>query len=117
LAEIKDAITHEQGSILLLFHGKTRHALIIGIALAILQQITGINVVMYYAPMISAKADSQVDSSLLQAVALRVVNLLFTLVAIWVIDTFGCRKLLLAGSSGMGVFLILIGLSMQSDVI
>jgi SP family arabinose:H+ symporter-like MFS transporter len=109
MAEIKDAIAQEQDSVAQLFHPGMRVALIIGIALAILQQITGINIVMYYAPTIFASAGATIDASLLHAVAVGAVNLTFTLVAIWVVDKFGRKVLLLAGSAGMGLFLTLVG--------
>lgn len=109
MAEIKQAVAQEQDSIGQLFHPGMRVALIIGIALAILQQITGINIVMYYAPTIFASAGATIGTSLMQAVAVGAVNLTFTLVAIWAVDKFGRKVLLLAGSAGMGIFLALVG--------
>ena len=108
LSEIKEALGQEQDSLAMMLQPGMKLALVIGIVLAVLQQVTGINVVMYYAPVIFAKAGSSVDSSLLQAVAVGVTNLIFTLVAVWGVDRFGRKVLLLAGSSGMGVFLALL---------
>ena len=105
IVEIKDAIAHEENSISQLFHPGMRVALTIGVVLAILQQITGINVVMYYAPKIFAAAGSTVNASLLQTVVVGAANLIFTLVAIWVVDKFGRKALLLIGSAGMGICL------------
>ncbi len=109
MAEIKETIAREENSIAQLLHPGMRIALVIGLGLAVLQQVTGINIVMYYAPTIFASAGSAIDTSLLQAVAVGAVNLTFTLVAIWAIDRFGRRILLLVGSAGMGVFLALVG--------
>jgi len=109
MAEIKETITQEENSIGQLLHPGMRIALVIGLGLAVLQQVTGINIVMYYAPTIFASAGSAINTSLLQAVAVGAVNLTFTLVAIWVIDKLGRRILLLVGSAGMGVFLALVG--------
>ncbi|HYE58922.1 MAG TPA: sugar porter family MFS transporter [Rhodothermales bacterium] len=84
---------------------RLRPILVIGIVLAVLQQVTGINTVMYYAPLIFAQTGASVDSALLQTVAVGGVNLLFTFVAIYLIDRIGRRPLMLAGSALMGVSL------------
>ncbi len=115
MAEIKEAIVQEENSVAQLFHPGMKVALIIGVALAILQQVTGINVVMYYAPKIFARAGSTVDASLLQTVVVGVVNLTFTLVAIRVVDKLGRKPLLLIGSAGMGLFLTLVGGAFHYD--
>lgn len=115
LAQIKEAVADEENSVAALFHPGMRVALVIGIVLAILQQVTGINIIMYYAPTIFAKAGSTTNASLLQAVAVGAANLLFTLVAIYVVDKFGRKVLLLAGSAGMGIFLLLVGLNFGKE--
>ncbi len=63
-----------------------RKALFIGICLAILQQITGINSIMYYAPMIFKESGLSTSDAILQTVAVGVINLVFTLVAIRFVD-------------------------------
>lgn len=82
-----------------------RRVLIVGMGLAVLQQIVGINVVMYYAPLIFQRAGSGTDSALLQTVAIGVVNVGFTLLAMRLIDRIGRKVLMLAGSVGMAVAL------------
>lgn len=109
MAEIKDAITQDENSLAILFHPGMKIVLIIGVVLAILQQVTGINIILYYAPKIFASTGSAVDVSLLQTVVVGAVNLTFTLVAIWVVDKLGRKLLLLIGSAGMGIFLALVG--------
>ncbi len=115
LAEIKDALAQETGSFWELFRPGVRVALVIAVILAILQQVTGINAVVYYAPSIFRSSGSQVSSSqaLLQTVALQAVNLGFTLLAIWAVDRSGRRPLLLATSAAMGVSLVLLGGAFQ----
>ncbi|MGB0408317.1 MAG: MFS transporter, partial [Pseudomonadales bacterium] len=83
---------------------------ILGVALgvAVLQQITGINAVFFYAPMIFEKAGAGVNSALLQAVLIGVVNLLFTLVALRTIDRLGRRPLLLLGLGGIALAMALL---------
>jgi SP family arabinose:H+ symporter-like MFS transporter len=111
MGEILDAIAHEGGSILELLRPGIRAALAIAVVLAILQQVTGINAVLYYAPGIfkSAGAEVTATQALLQTVALQAVNLLFTLIAIWVVDRGGRKPLLLITSAAMGVSLVLLG--------
>lgn len=113
-SEIKYAIDQEEGAVTQLFHPPMRTALIIGVAMAVFQQITGINIVMYYAPNIFQAAGASVDASLLQAVAVGGMNLAATLVAIYLIDRLGRRILLLLGSAGMAVFLLLLGVALQA---
>ncbi len=99
---IKESLAVEKaGSYGDLWQPRMKRLMLIGIVLAIFQQITGINTIMYYAPVIFSKAGSGVDSSLLQTAAVGTVNLLFTLVAMRYIDRSGRRPLLLWGSAGM----------------
>jgi len=115
LAEIKETIAAESGSFWELFRPGVRRAMLIAVVLAVLQQVTGINAVLYYAPGIFRSSGTEVTSTqaLLQTVALQAVNLLFTLVAIWVVDRGGRRPLLLATSAAMGVSLLLLGGAFQ----
>ena len=88
---------------------KIKPLLFIGIILAIFQQITGINTIMYYAPKIFANVGQSNDSALLQTIAIGGTNLFFTLVAMVLIDRYGRKFLILIGSAGMS--LTLAGLS------
>jgi sugar porter (SP) family MFS transporter len=76
--------------------------------LAMFNQLSGINALMYYAPRIFLMAGASRDSALLQAVAVGGTNLLFTIAAMFVIDRFGRRVLMLIGSVGMAVCLGLV---------
>jgi SP family galactose:H+ symporter-like MFS transporter len=88
-----------------------RGPLIIGVGLAIFQQITGINTVIYFAPVIfQAAGISSASSAILATAGVGVVNVLMTVVAIQLIDKVGRRGLLLTGLLGMAICLVLLGL-------
>ena len=111
LAAIKEAIAHESSSVAQLFHPGMRIILVIGVVLAVLQQVTGINVFLYYAPEIFKKMGTGTNTALLQTVIVGVVNLLFTIIAIWTVDRLGRKPLMIIGSAGMGISLFAMGLA------
>ena len=74
-----------------------KFVLMIGVTVAVLQQITGINSVFFYAPMIFEQSGIGKDASFMQAVLVRIVNLLATVVAILLIDKLGRRPLMISG--------------------
>ncbi len=85
--------------------------LIVGIGLAIFQQVTGINTVIYFAPVIFQAAGlSSASAAILATAGIGVVNVILTMVAIWLVDRAGRRVLLLTGLIGMAVSLCLLGL-------
>lgn len=111
LADIQTAIATESGSVGQLLQPRLRRVLVIGVALAVLQQVTGINVFLYYAPEIfKGIAGEDTDVALLQTIVVGAVNLLFTVVAIWTVDLIGRKPLMIAGNAGMGISLIALGL-------
>ncbi|HEX5555577.1 MAG TPA: sugar porter family MFS transporter [Chitinophagaceae bacterium] len=93
----------------LVFDKKIFPVLIIGIVLAVYQQFCGINVVFFYAPDIFAKTGASVESQLLQTIAVGAVNLVFTLVAMWLVERAGRRGLMLFGSVALAVCYVAIG--------
>lgn len=95
----------EEASYRELFLPEVRPILWVGIILAVFQQITGINTVMYYAPKIFAQIGQATDVALLQTIAIGGTNFMFTLVGMSVIDRMGRRLLILIGSIGMTVML------------
>lgn len=86
-----------------LFHRSIRWLLVIALALAILQQITGINAVFFYAPMIFEQSGLSTDAAFLQAALVGLTNLIFTLLAMALIDRLGRRPLLLGGMAGIAL--------------
>ena len=111
LAEIRDAIAMETGSLKQLFEPKMKIVLVIGIVLAVLQQVTGINVFLYFGTEIFKKMGSGTNAALLQTVVVGAVNLSFTIVAIWTVDKLGRKPLMIIGSTGMGISLLAMGLA------
>jgi len=109
LAEIKEAISLETGSIRQLFHPRMRIVLVIGVVLAVLQQVTGINVFLYFGTEIFKQMGSRTNAALLQNIVVGAVNLSFTVVAIWTVDRLGRKPLMLIGAAGMGVSLFAMG--------
>jgi len=100
----KEAGYHE------LFLPNIRPILWIGIMLAVFQQITGINTILYYAPKIFTGIGHGNDTALLQTVAIGSTNALFTVVAMLIIDRIGRRFLILAGSAGMSAMFVCLAL-------
>jgi MFS transporter, SP family, galactose:H+ symporter len=85
-------------------------ALVVGIGLAILQQVTGINTVIYYAPtIIEFTGVNSSAGSILAAVGVGIINVAFTIVAIRLLDKAGRRQMLMIGVSGMVISLVALG--------
>ncbi|HOM99610.1 MAG TPA: sugar porter family MFS transporter [Acidobacteriota bacterium] len=108
VASVEDQIREIESSIDLehhslrepLFQTKYRKPILLAVAIAAFNQLSGINAVMYYAPYIFELAGAGTESALAQTVAVGGTNLIFTLAAMAVIDYFGRRKLMLVGSVG-----------------
>lgn len=115
LDEIKRSIGEKPGAWSDLLEPLVRAALVVGVGLAILQQITGINTIIYYAPTIVEMTG--VDSSagsILAAVGAGIINVGMTIVALRLLDRAGRRTLLLAGVSGMTISLTALGAAFLS---
>ena len=108
-AEIEDTIAHEDTSVMQLFRPGLRGIMAMGIVLAVLQQVTGINVVLYYAPDIFKSLGASSTSAFYQTVIVGAVNMAFTVLAIWVVDRIGRKPLLLLASVGMGMSMFALG--------
>ncbi len=108
LGDIVNSLKEESGlGTTKLFQKKYNFVIMCAVLLAVFNQLSGINVIMYYAPMIFEKAGASTNSAMLQAVAVGVTNMLFTIIAMFFIDKFGRKTLLLIGAVGM--FLSLAG--------
>jgi sugar porter (SP) family MFS transporter len=117
LQEIQSSLAEsaERGTWRDLLSPGLRPVLIVGIGLAIFQQVTGINTVIYYAPMIIQSAGiSSASGAILTTAGIGVVNVLMTIVSMWLIDRIGRRPLLLTGIAGMTVTLGLLGWAFHS---
>jgi sugar porter (SP) family MFS transporter len=112
LAEIRDTIAGESGTLRELFEKRLRRPLGIAVFLAVFQQVTGINTVIYYGSLIfKDQVGGQSDSAAIGAnVVIGTVNFLMTIVALWTIDRLGRRPLMMLASGGMAASLFLLGL-------
>lgn len=108
------AAKEEKGRFADLFQGKYGTIMTIALGIAFFQQITGINAIFYYAPTIFEQAGGSTDSSFLQAIVVGLTNLVFTLVAIWLIDKLGRKPLLLIGTSAMTIALLMATLAFNN---
>jgi SP family arabinose:H+ symporter-like MFS transporter len=89
---------------------------VLGIAMAVFQQISGANAIFFYAPIIFEKAGMNVQDQLFQQIMIGAINLIFTLVAMQLVDRLGRKKLMLAGSSLMALWLLLVGVCYYFNV-
>jgi MFS transporter, SP family, arabinose:H+ symporter len=104
LKEIRNSLINKQKvSYAELVKGKILRFLIIAIVLGLCQQMSGVNAVFSYAPMIFEKSGAGTQAAFMSAVFVGLVNLLFTIGAIWLMDKVGRRPLLIAGAAGMTV--------------
>ncbi len=102
--------TEEAGSWRDLLQPVVKAALVVGIGLAVLQQVTGINTVIYYAPTIIQQAGIGSDSSaILASLGVGAINVLMTIVALRLLDRAGRRTMLFIGVTGMSLSLFLLG--------
>ena len=104
----------EKVSVREIFQPALRFVLIIGVSLAILQQITGINAVFFYAPVIFEQSGIGTDASFMQAILVGLTNLVFTILAIMFIDRLGRKPLLIFGMTGIAVMMLLLSYGFHS---
>lgn len=115
LGEMEKAAAKEEGSWHEVFSSNMRKRLGVGMALALFQQITGINAVLYYGSIIvKDHFPGQSESMALAAnVIIGVVNLIFTVVAMIFLDRWGRRVILMTASAGMGLALTLLAIGLN----
>ena len=109
--EIRDDLEHNQPAAWTeLLMPELRPALLVGVGLAVFQQVTGINTIIYYAPEIFQKAGlDSATTALAATIGIGAINVLSTLIAIWLVDRIGRKPLLLAGLAGMIASLAVLG--------
>ncbi|MFO7977272.1 MAG: sugar porter family MFS transporter [Bacteroidales bacterium] len=96
------------------FSPRMKTVLIIGFGIAFFQQITGINAIFYYAPMIFEMAGGGKDAAFMQAAILGVTNVVMTILALVVIDSLGRKPLLYIGAAGIFISLAIVGFSFRN---
>lgn len=97
------------------FEKAVRPAVVVGITLAVFQQLCGINVVFNYTSTIFESVGASLDRQLFETVSIGIVNLLFTLLAMWQVDKLGRRPLMLIGSIGLSIVYIVLAFLLQSQ--
>jgi MFS transporter, SP family, arabinose:H+ symporter len=116
IRQIEEVLGQEEGRWRELFQPGYRRAVLIGSALAILGQFSGINAIIYYGKDIFEAAGAGTDAAFSSNVTIGLVNLVFTFVAIWLIDRAGRRPLLIAGTIVQVLSLSAIGLIYYLDL-
>ncbi len=116
IARIRHAIAEESGTLAELWAPGMRRALVIGLVLAVVQQWTGVNTVLFYGSLIlQDRVGHQSASAAIGAnVLIGGVNFVATIVALWLIDKVGRRVLLMLSAGGMGACLVCLGLAFRS---
>jgi SP family arabinose:H+ symporter-like MFS transporter len=107
-AEIENSLAIEEGHISELFT-TFRRPLLLGIMLAGLQQISGITPLFSFLPEIFRSAGTATSDAFFQSVLVSLINLLFTLFALWLVDRAGRKTLILAGTTLQFISLVLVG--------
>jgi SP family xylose:H+ symportor-like MFS transporter len=114
---ITQSITEtSQGTFKDVFQKGVRPAVLIGVTLAVFQQFCGINVVFNYTSSIFESAGANLNRQLLETVTLGCVNLVFTGIAMWQVDKFGRRPLMLIGSLGLSIIYLALAFILQNHL-
>lgn len=108
--EIQAGSTDEKVSVRELWKKGIRKALLIGIALSVFGQLTGVNIVVYYGPTILENAGLNIGGALQYQVSLGIINFVFTVISMFIIDRFGRRPLLVGGMAAVAAALLLTGI-------
>lgn len=113
-ASIDQEKNKEEAKVADLFKPNMRLVITIGVVVGVLQQITGINSVFFYAPMIFEQSGIGTDASFIQAILVGITNLVFTVLAILFIDRLGRKPLLSFGVAGIAVCMFLLAYGFNS---
>lgn len=116
LRQIEGSLSQEEGKFSELFTGGYRRALVIGVGLAMICQFSGINAIMYYAPEIFKSIGAGRDAAFSQTVSIGVVNVLFTFVAVSLVDKAGRKALLIGGSIAQVIALAAVGIMFAKGI-
>ena len=110
IIEIESAIKTESNAKSLLRSSVVKYPLIVGLGLAVFQQITGVNTIIYYAPTIFQFAGLSSDTAAIAATTgVGLANFIVTAIALVLVDRVGRRPLLLVGIAGMVASLVVLG--------
>jgi len=116
IKDIQTVLAKESGGWKMAFQGGFKLAILLGVAMALLTQFSGINAIIYYGPRILEQAGFHLGEALGGQVIIGIVNVLFTVVALWKIDGLGRKPLLLYGVTGIIICLTAVGLLFYLEV-
>lgn len=111
LADIREAIAAEEGKLRELFRPRARRITFMTMVLALFQAITGINIVMYYAPRIFLRAGIEAADAYTHSIYIGLVMVFTTGIAVLLVDRIGRKPLMIMASIGMGISLFLMGMA------
>lgn len=114
IAQIEKSLTDTNVSFRQLLNPGYRRMMWVGFGLAIFVQVSGINTIIDYAPIILKTAGWKINTALFSTFVIGFVNLIFTLISLWAIDKYGRRPLYIIGSGGMA--LMLLGMTIANAV-
>jgi len=115
MLEIQETLSQESEGGGQFFRPGMGRALGIAVFLCCAAQFSGINAIIYYGPDIFEAAGFKISKALGGQVVLGIVNMAFTLLAMWKVDTLGRRPLLIAGNAGVFVSLVIVGILFASN--
>jgi sugar porter (SP) family MFS transporter len=115
LLEIKLDLNHSEKSETL-FQKKYSRILWLGFLIAFFNQLSGINFVLYYAPEILEQAGLGGKESLFNSISIGIINLVFTIIGVRLLDKLGRRQLIIIGSVGYIISLVMVGLCFQMEL-
>lgn len=108
--------TKQSAGLALLFQGKYGRVLLLGLIIAVFQQWCGTNVIFNYAQEIFVGAGFNVDGMFINIVITGIANVLFTFVALYTVEKWGRRTLMLIGASGLGIIYLILGTCYYMEV-
>ncbi|MCY4215816.1 MAG: sugar porter family MFS transporter [Flavobacteriaceae bacterium] len=109
IQEMNESLKLEKGTFSQLFHPELRKPTFIALFLAIISQLSGIDIILHYGPLILERGGLTFGESLNGQIIFGVVLVVFTTIAMWKVDRVGRRKLLLIGNFGVVISLLVIG--------
>ncbi|MCY3998829.1 MAG: sugar porter family MFS transporter [Flavobacteriaceae bacterium] len=110
IRNIEEVLSEKVSGLKSIFSSQFKWPIIIGVSLALFSQFSGINAIIYYGPQILEKGGLHFGEALNSQVLIGIVNVLFTFLAIWKIDSLGRKPLLKYGISGIMISLFIVGL-------
>ncbi len=109
IQEINASLKLEKGTFFQLFQAELTKPTLIALFLAIISQLSGIDIILHYGPLILERGGLTFGESLYGQIIFGIVLVVFTIVAMWKVDRIGRRKLLLIGNFGVFISLLVIG--------